>query len=58
MTPIENNFPFKVQLPTETIDKLMVENEFVFGNFPTQIKDTIDQLMVGMSAQDTKIFED
>ena len=34
MTPIENNFPLKLQLPQECIDKLMIENEFVFGNFP------------------------
>ena len=34
MTPIENNFPFKIQLPSEQVDKLMIENEFVFGNFP------------------------
>lgn len=34
MTPIENNFPFKVQLPSDCLDKLMVHNEFVFGNFP------------------------
>lgn len=34
MSPIENNFPFKIQLAPESIDKLMIENEFVFGNFP------------------------
>ena len=45
MTPIENNFPFKLQLPKEQVEKLMIENEFVFGIFPQQIKDTIGQLL-------------
>jgi hypothetical protein len=42
MTPIENNFPFKLQLASESVEKLMIENEFVFGNFPNQVKNTID----------------
>ena len=42
MTPIENNFPFKLQLPTESVNKIMTDNDFIFGNFPSQIKDTID----------------
>jgi len=33
MTPIENNFPFKIQLAHEMIEKLLIDNEFVFGNF-------------------------
>jgi len=41
MTPIENNFPFKIQMANESVEKLMIENEFVFGNFPLQIKDTL-----------------
>ena len=58
MTPIENNFPFKLQLASESVDKLMIDNEFVFGNFPIQVKDTIDQMLEGLSPQDTQIFED
>lgn len=58
MTPIENNFPFKIQMANESVEKLMIENEFVFGSFPLQVKDTIDQLLQGLSAQDTQIFED
>lgn len=42
MTPIENNFPFKIQMANESVDKLMIDNEFVFGNFPLQVKDTIE----------------
>lgn len=34
MTPIENNFPVKIQMPDECIDRLLIDNEFVFGNFP------------------------
>ena len=33
MTQIENNFPFKIQLPQECLKKMMIDNEFVFGNF-------------------------
>lgn len=58
MTPIENNFPFKIQLPPESLDKLMIENEFVFGNFPHQIKDTLFQLVQKMMNHDALIFED
>ena len=33
MTTIENNFPVKIQLPQLGINRLVLENEFVFGNF-------------------------
>ena len=33
MTPIENNFPFKIQMVKESVEKLLIDNEFVFGNF-------------------------
>ena len=36
----------------------MIQNEFVFGNFPHQIKDTLFQLVQGLSNQDSQIFED
>jgi hypothetical protein len=36
----------------------MVNNEFVFGNFPQQVKHTLNQLMTGLQNQDTYIFED
>ena len=33
MTPIENNFPFKIQMTPESVEKIMIDNQFVFGNF-------------------------
>lgn len=36
----------------------MVNNEFIFGNFPQQVKDTMDQIMQGLTNQDAYIFED
>lgn len=59
MTPIENNFPVKLQLPQECIDRLVVDNEFVFGNFPQQMKDTIDQLICSNGSKlDTNLIQD
>ena len=60
MTPIENNFPIKLQLPQECTDKLMIENEFIFGNFPQQINDTMKQLIYGAGSfnKDSTLFQD
>ena len=41
ITPVENNFPLKMQLAAECVQELMLTNDFVFGNFATQVKDTI-----------------
>ena len=41
ITPVENNFPLKLQLAAECVQELMLTNDFVFGNFATQVKDTI-----------------
>mmetsp|Transcript_36996 Transcript_36996/g.56703 ORF Transcript_36996/g.56703 Transcript_36996/m.56703 type:complete len:92 (+) Transcript_36996:1178-1453(+) len=57
MTPIENDFPIKMQLPRASIDRLLSTNEFVFGTFPHQVKDTIESLISGLSSQDVQVFE-
>lgn len=57
MTPIENNLPFKLLLPQDSVDKLIIENEFVFGNLSQQTKDTVSELIEG-SLPDSCIFED
>ena len=57
MTPVEDNFPVKMQLPQESIEKLLTENDFVFGSFANQVKDTIEQL-TSNQVQEQKIFED
>lgn len=55
ITPVENNFPLKMQVAPECMQQLMIANDFVFGNFATQVKDTILQLQ---SAQQDKIFDE
>ena len=57
MTPIENDFPIKIQLPREAIEKIMMQNEFVFGSFAHQVKDTMLQILGGLSPQDSQVFE-
>lgn len=59
MTPIENNFPVKLQLPQRCLENLMVSNEFVFGNFPQQVRDTFDQLIMGAAnCKDPNLVQD